>query len=250
MISDRLRGATRKVLKPGYYGQVQMGTLFYDGSELAVPTKPWASDVDLDGQGNGNIPDRQGTNMNGYAIGSTSSNPDNVLTWHMFVDDKQYLYICDRCLVRTSWDHMNASSLVTGKKMIVDGKRYWCRILTGGVGQRAGTVGTASYGGGFIDNEWHRYILNEADVGDPVFVDAPTPEAADYNVTSDVSAARRSAAHNQAWNWAKMGTWVQDVYAYTNTQRAIRGNLSARYWKVETSSVDTTVCGWRPVLIL
>jgi len=261
MISDRLRGAAGPRLKPGYYGLLEFGTLKDGATELALPTRPWRSDYDEeefpDGGGAGNIPEQAGTALNNYTFADTSSTPENVLRWHLFVDTKKYLYIADRCLVADcSWDHINTSNYMTGKYVTIDGVDYWCRCLTGGTADRSGGS-EGNYEGGKYPNEWDRYIMNNADgedpnTNDPYFADAPTPENADWDTTSSLAADNdaRKRDHNQAWNWIAMYSWCSDTALHDNTRRSVRGDLSARHWAHYPSGNSRVARGWRPALIL
>ena len=259
MLSDKLRGAGRKALKPGYYGVVEFGTLKNGATELALPTRPWRSDFGTDkyadGGGNGNIPAQAGTNLNNYTFADTSTTAANVLRWHLFVDTKRYLYIADRCLIANcSWDHINGSNYMTGRWVTIDGVDYWCRCLTGGTADRAGGS-DGYYAGGKLDNEWDRYVMNGhgiTGVTPPYFEGAPEPANGEWNVTASLAENNtiRKATHNQTWNWIAMYSWTNDVTLHDNTRRANRGHTSARLWAHGLSSSVYVSLGWRPCLEL
>ncbi len=255
MLSDKLRGADKGWLSPGYHGLLEFGTLTQATNELALPTRPWRNDQKLDGTNNGNIPDMV-SNMGTYDITDTSSTTANVLKWHLFVDPaKRYIYICDRVLVvNCNWNDLNLYNWISGKFVEIDGVEYWCRSLTGGVRQRNNTTGISSYDGGLLPNEWDRYVMNNADeedpsTNDPYFPDAPIPEDDDWDTTSDVAQARYTAAHNQAWNWAWVYSWCSDTY-HDDSRRAYRGLNSARRWSTNTRATTAVFVGWRPCLVL
>ena len=227
------------------YEYVALGALYYDGTELVRPTRPWRDNVAFDGE-YGNIPAFHG-DMSKYSFGPATSE-ETVLYWHKFIDQNKTLLICDRNLIHSiSWDHLNDAGFIFGKEIELDGRLYKCRVLTGGSANRDGGSDT-SYEGGKLPNEWDRYVMNGADVGEPHFAYAPIPVPEDYPGTSirtDQTAWAR--AHNQAWNWIAMRSWCQDA---SGAYRVNRGHHSARHWNTTTPSNTYTNHGWRPVLEL
>jgi hypothetical protein len=228
-------------LRPDYK-YVALGALYYDGTELVRPTRPWRDSIAFDGE-YGNIPAFHG-DMSKYSFGLATSE-DTVLYWHKFIeDDGTTLLVCDRNLVRNiSWANLNSAGFIFGKELELDGTLYKCRVLTGGSENRGNT-----YAGGRLPNEWDRYVMNGADVGEPHFAYAPTPVPEDYPGTSiynDQTAWAR--AHNQAWNWISMSSWCQET---KGSERVRRGGSSARYWSSRSPSVTYAYLGWRPVLEL
>ncbi len=245
------------------YEYISLGALYYNGTPLDRPTRPWRDDFTFNGQ-KGNIPAYHG-DMSKYTFGP-STDEDNLLYWHKFTEAPdsslnpgKTILIADRALVRSiSWDHINSGGFVTGKEIELEGKTYICRLLTGGDHTRTGTANTAGYyAGGKLPNEWDRYVMNNADSSDnshngPYFEDAPIPANEDWNITSDLSknAEAHARPHNQAWNWISMRSWCQEVYSGSSSRRAGRGYDSARRWISNASSAVSTRCGWRPVLEL
>jgi hypothetical protein len=224
------------------YEKVALGALYYDNVELVRPTRPWVNNVAFNGE-YGNIPAFHG-DMSKYSFGP-ATNEDTVLYWHKFIDQNKTLLICDRNLIHSvSWSHLNNADFIFGKEIELDGKLYKCRVLTGGSANRGN-----SYGGGQLPNEWDRYVMNGADIGEPHFAYAPTPVPEDYpgtGVGTDQTTWAR--AHNQAWNWISMFSWCQET---SGSGCVYRGNNSVRYWGAYLSSTDTRAyLGWRPVLEL
>ena len=104
--------------------------------------------------------------------------------------------------------------------------------------------------GGKLPNEWDRYVMNGADVGEPHFAYAPIPVPEDYPDTSirdDQTAWAR--AHNQTWNWISIQSWCQETRSGTD-KRVLRGDHGARYWDANGYTSGPTWFGWRPVLEL
>jgi hypothetical protein len=231
-------------LEPDYQ-YVALGALYYDGTELVRPTRPWRDDRAFDGE-YGNIPAFHG-DMSKYSFGP-ATNEDTVLYWHKFIDQNKTLLICDRNLVRSiSWNQLNGANFIFGKEIELDGRLYKCRVLTGGSANRDGTT-TGSFAGGQLPNEWDRYVMNGVDVGEPHFAYAPTPVPEDYpdtDISGDQAAWAR--AHNQAWNWIAMQSWCQDT---SGSNRVARGHSSARRWFPYVPTNVYVFVGWRPVLEL
>jgi hypothetical protein len=225
----------------GDYKYVALGALYYDGVELVRPTRPWRDIIKFNGE-YGNIPPFHG-DMSKYSFGPATSE-ETVLYWHKFIDQNKTLLICDRNLIRSiTWDHLNSAGFIFGKEIELDGQRYKCRVLTGGAANRGN-----SYAGGQLPNEWDRYVMNGADVGEPHFAYAPIPVPKDYPGTSirtDQTAWAR--AHNQAWNWISIYTWCQET---NGSKRVSRGSDGARHWYTYAPSLSNSYHSWRPVLEL
>jgi hypothetical protein len=227
------------------YEYVALGALYYDGTELVRPTRPWRDNVAFDGE-YGNIPEFHG-DMSKYSFGPATSE-ETVLYWHKFIDQNKTLLICDRNLIRSvSWNHLNSAGFIFGKEIELDGQLYKCRVLTGGSKNRDG-ISNNSYAGGQLPNEWDRYVMNGADVGEPHFAYAPIPVPEDYPSTDIYNNQTAWArAHNQAWNWISMRSWCQET---SGSNRVYRGSPSARYWGMNTLTFVFANMGWRPVLEL
>jgi len=204
----------------------------------------------------GDVPDREGTNLDGYEFADTSSVAANRLNWHVFGDvvagKPKIIMICDRALVANlSWNHINGSDFISGKTVEIDGVEYLCRSLTGGDRNRDGHS-QISYAGGSLPNEWDRYIMNGIDqeLG-PFFDDALDPENDDYlsGSQSGDNAARRRA-HNQHWHWLGMYNWCQETIFDSASHRCSRGDRSARRWRRPSAGHSHADLGFRPVLQL
>ena len=231
-------GMNVQLVKP--YKYVKLGALYYNGVELVRPTRPWEGT--FDGQ-TGNVP-AFGGNMNLYEFGPATSE-DTALYWHKFIEeDGTTLLVCDRNIVHSiSWNHLDGAGFIFGKELELDGRLYKCRVLTGGSERRGD-----NYAGGQLPNEWDRYVMNGADVGEPHFAYAPIPVPEDYPDTTiykDQTAWAR--AHNQAWNWISMRSWCQET---SGSNRVCRGNGSARYWNANSPVSWYANIGWRPALEL
>ena len=90
-------------------------------------------------------------------LGDSPSNPKNTLNWIVLKDNIRRLYICDRMiLVRVSWQDLFDAGYVDGIKVVIDGKSYKCRLMSGGNDFH---VDNDSLSGGYpTDNEWDRFV--------------------------------------------------------------------------------------------
>lgn len=223
-----------------YLGTVQLGGFYYNGAALPRPTKPWRPDTQpVSGVGVGDIPQMSGSMAN-YTLGDTPSAAANRLQWHKIEDGNKTLYICDRViLVYVSWINLSDQGYITGKTVTIDGKKYKCRLITGGDNFR--NISDAYAGGTPIDNEWDRFITNEENVPG-----LPVPAASDLDSTK--AAADQTGVHNQFWNWFGVYSWCQEIFPDSPTTRVYRGYPSARYWGASSRSVTAATFGFRPVL--
>lgn len=159
-----------------YLGIVQMGgfykksRIFKTDKVLKRPTRPLCNaQLDCVYKVN-NIPKMSGS-MSSYIISDTPSKEENQLIWHKMKDGNKILFICDRnILVSVSWNDLNEQGYIFGKNVIIDGKQYLCRVLTGGTNFRKGKEKLAAS----AENEWDRFICCEeaiAGIPKPLFID-------------------------------------------------------------------------------
>lgn len=218
---------------------VSLGTLYLDGDPQVRPTRPWfgtppgANEV-------GNILDyTQGQKIE---IRDTLSDERNHLHWCKIVDNGKTFFVSDRVILRNiTWDELEARGLVKGKKILIDGKSYLLRLLTGGEEKREGDA-DFSYSGGKLPNEWAKWIANESNI-----LGLPKPSSTDLS-SGSVTATKFNGEHNQFWNWFYIYSYAQEVYKHLNTHRPILGNFSAHFWKTQNGAFRHEKIGWRPVL--
>jgi hypothetical protein len=228
-------------LNTEYLGIVELGGLYKDGTAVSRPTRPWNIGREpVIGIGLGDIPDFcELKDMSKWTLGDTPDQPAKRLRWHKIRDGAKKLLICDRViLARVSWDDLDSQSLVTGKRIAIDGQLYLCRLLTGGSNCRDDDP---DLGGTPYVNEWDRFVTREEALSG-----LPVPSSADLETS--LSTGDQHGAHNQAWNWFGMYSWVQESYAGYAFYRAVRGSFSARGWNFRTSSCRIEHIGWRPAL--
>lgn len=226
-----------------FKGTIELGGLYLDQEALDLPTKPWSTYVDIEGQGRGDIPvfSDIAPSMKRWSIGETPMDADKRLRFHHFEQDGKQLFICDRnILCGIDWDTLNDAGYVDGRIISIDGKKYLCRLLTGGTDYRRGDVD----GGMPEGNEWDRIVVNEDGIaGLPLLTDVDLDTGANYET-------QQPTEHNKFWNWVGIVSWCQETYVKHASYRAIRGYDSARRWYCHTSSTVCPGYGFRPVLEL
>jgi hypothetical protein len=219
---------------------VKLGTLYMGSTKIARPTKPWRNTSEpYSGAGNGNIQNYStGANLE---IRDTDSNDAYKMQWVEINDGGKKYLVSDRVmLVNISWNDLNALNLIFGKEITIDGQQYRVRSLTGGSNRRNGDY----YAGGTpTNNEWDRWIVNEANLSG-----LPKPTSADLGTSAYQNPSVMNGAHNTLWNWGYVYSWCQETYEESGAIRAIRGYDSARPWYYNNATYRGGNVGWRPVL--
>ncbi len=229
---------------PRFHGQVNLGCLARDEVARPRPARPWLIDLSLLKPVfplvPGDISDFEAApDFSRWALGDTPSNEALQLRWNVIEDNDRQLLVADRMIMaRVSWDDLNAAGYVTGRQVVIDGRRYTCRLLTGGNDFRVPEDG---YQGGSPVNEWDRYIGTDATVGG---LPATIPRSPSSALTEEDLAS----PHNQLWNWLGAVSWTQEPYLHRATARCCRGFHSARFFYLNTQSHRHEDIGWRPVL--
>lgn len=205
---------------------IKLGTLYLGGAKLARPTNPVRGGDS-----------HQFVRGRAIEIRNTELSDADQLQWIEVNDRGKKYLVSDRILiVDLTWSDLDAQSLVYGKEVTIDGQQYNLRSLTGGSSTRSG-----QYSGGLpTDNEWDRWIVNEANLAG-----LPKPTATELTENG----ANLTGAHNQFWNWYTMYSWVQEYYSGSSTSVVARGYFSAQYHRsYYYSSNKSLFLGWRPVL--
>lgn len=224
---------------------IQYAGLSRAGVAVARPLRPWIIDLSTiqpcEGMQAGDVHDFEALpDMGSWTLGDTPDDPALRLQWVRVHDGDKTLLICDRVLLmRVSWDDLDATGLVEGRTVVVDGRRHVCRLLTGG--SRFRRVDAPTEGGDPADNEWDRHVCAQA--GLPGLI---APSVADLRGTP--SAEDRLSQHNQVWNWFGAHSWTRDPYELRPTARCCRGFWSAGFFYLNTRSHRHEDIGWRPVL--
>ena len=230
-----------------YKGTVELGGLYQDGRAIPRPDQPWLIDTSVlqpyDGLMPGNIADFSGNpDWSAWVLGDTPIQELARLRWHVLEDEARTLLICDRViLVKVSWNDLNQVGFVNGAAVQIDGRRWNCRLLTGGSQPRQGSDGHSR--GAPEGNEWDCYVVNEAGIKG-----LPMPSLSDTDQI--LSVVDKASAHNQFWNWMGVNTWVREHHTIRDTARCCRGYAAASFFYTNTFDHRHEDIGWRPVLEL
>ncbi len=221
-----------------------LGALACDGRPLARPSRPWLVDLSVlkpfDFAPPGDIAEFEPRpDFARWTLVDTPARREEALLWNEVEVHGRRMLVCDRViLVRVSWDDLDAAGYVQGRDVTIDGRRFACRLLTGGEAFRVDGDG---YSGGVPDNEWDEIIGGHARVEG-----GPEPRA---RLPADrLDAQALADPHNQAWNWFGAVSWTQEPYRPDPRVRVCRGFHSAGYFYLNTRSHRHEDIGWRPVL--
>ena len=229
-----------------FEGIKSFGSLYHDKEPQPLPTRPWVVDfsilpVPYEGMKPGNIAEFEPSpDWSRWWLGDTSSNTKNTLNWIVLSDNTRRLYICDRMiLVRVSWQDLFDAGYVDGKMIVIDGKNYKCRLMTGGndfYDEDNGLSGALP-----ADNEWDRIVS-----GGEMIKGLPSLTSNDkIGVLSDEVL---QAPHNQFWNWAGAYSWTSMPYLNRDNARCCRGYEAGQCFYLNTFDHRHEDIGWRPVL--
>lgn len=190
------------------YSIFKFGSLYLEGAIKNIPQNP---------TGRGDISSykivpHMHPNKPQMSIGSTSVADKKVISW--VKPDGMNLLVADRVLVvDVSWQELNELGFVAGKKIIIDGYTFFCRLLEVGESREA-------------LNEWDDILT----------------------ATSE----RDSLWHWQnIYFWGKESNFSQNAaHAQPNwpDRACIRGNHVARYWHSCAKTIRLPDIGFRPVL--
>lgn len=201
---------------------IKLGTLYIGDVKVKRPTNP------IFGGYGGNIPNNQYGEL--MEIRNTDSDDAYKMQWREVNDGGKKYLVCDRVYVSViSVVTLNALSLISGKTITIDGNSYGLRLLTGG----------ASDGSSHKNNEWDKWIVNEANIPG-----LPKPSSSDLTNNAD----SQHSVHNKFWNWWSIFSWTQEKEQYNSGRSSRRGNTSAKFWSSEANNIRGNETGWRPVL--
>lgn len=222
---------------------IKLGTLYMDSTKIKRPQNPWWSGSrPYSGAGSGDI--QRFKSGSSLEIRDTDSDDDYKMQWIEINDKGKTFYVADRVWI-TKITHMRLEflDLLEGKKVVIDGREYLLRTLTGGKVPRTGDS-TNTTSGGILPNEWDNWIVNEKNLPG-----LPKPSVEDFEFSSYGKESVVKGPHNSLWNWAYIQSWCQEYYGSSYTEAVNRGSNSARAWRRDhgqTTGHDGI--GWRPVL--
>ena len=132
-------------------------------------------------------------------------------------------------LKEVSWNELNEQNLVFGKVIVIDGKKYILRLLTGSNDKQELRV-----------NEWDKYIVNVDNlVGLPVSADYET----DYNLKDDQE-------NDNLWHWYNFASYTQSECSKGKKSCATRGFSFVEDSSESDKDLKYETIGYRPVLEL
>lgn len=166
-------------------------------------------------------------------IRDTDKNDDYKLSWIEINEDNKKLLICDRNILKEiSWDELNNQSLIFGKVVIIEDKKYILRLLTGADGKN-----DIRY------NEWDKYIVNINNL-------LELPAASSNEVVNGEFEDSIDLENNNLWHWYNFSSFTQSENLKNKKQCIIRGLNSAVYSNQLDKEFKYETVGYRPVLEL
>ncbi|OOM79563.1 hypothetical protein CLPUN_15110 [Clostridium puniceum] len=194
------------------------GTLYLDDGKEKTP---------VDFQDFKDIPVYTGQKIE---IRDTDKNHKNKLSWIEINDNNKKLLICDRNILKeVTWNELNQQNLIFGRVVIIDGKKYILRLLTGSNEKQDGKV-----------NEWDKYVVNVDNiVGLPVSADYET----DYNSKDDEN-------NDNLWHWYNFASYTQSEGSKGKKLCVTRGFSFVEDSNESDKDLKYETVGYRPVLEL
>lgn len=217
----------KKLLESTEYtmGKVRtFGTLYLDSEKQKKP---------VDFLELSDIPEYNGQKIE---IRDTAKNEENKLSWIEINDNEKKLLICDRNILRgISWNELNEQNLIFGKVVIIEGKKYILRILTGYSDKKNDKV-----------NEWDKYISNLNKI-------EGLPISNDYDLDTnsrEENDKKFNGDNNKLWHWYKLSSFTQSEVLKSQKFCIIRGFYSTIYSSQSIKDLKYETVGYRPVLEL
>lgn len=213
--------------------KVKFGTLYLDNSPVRPPA------------------DRErGIKFSGYstvAIGDTDPDTNKQIQWVPVKYKGKNLLVCDRVLLTyISAEYLNDNYLLTGTRVVIDGKNYILRVLSTGSGFVTADKDFSSEGY-YADsnNEWDDIICNKSNIRgliSPYEFDLRRQENEGENYLHKYS------PHAKVWNWDICDNYGPEMSKLDDTKIICRGGSAANYMKHTYYSSFSNYTGWRPVL--
>lgn len=223
-----------------YIGTRQMGGLSHAGQVLAPATRPWITDLTVlcpyKGLQPGNIPEfERDPDWDNWSLIDSPEDPSKRLKWHAFQGEGIRYLVADRMLMaRVSWQDLDDAGYVFGTKVVIDGRQFRCRLLSGG-----DTPNDDPYQGATQTNEWDTLVGGVA-------LNAPKPEFTDNKVP--LGPDHLASPHNSLWHWFGAVSWTAEPVASRADGRVCRGYHGPTYFYVNTVDHRHEDIGWRPLL--
>ncbi len=170
-------------------------------------------------------------------IKDTDKNEENKLSWVEINDNDKKLLICDRNILKgISWNELNEQNLVFGKVVIIEGKKYILRLLTGHSEKK-----------NYKENEWDRYVVNTDKIDG-------LPISTEYDITNSSKQQddkeKLNGKSNTLWHWYNFSSFTQSEGLRSEKFCIIRGFYSTTYSNQSIKDLKYETVGYRPVLEL
>lgn len=169
-------------------------------------------------------------------IRDTDKSDENKLSWVEINDNNKKLLICDRNILKeVSWEELNEQNLVFGKVVIIEGKQYLLRLLTG-----------CSENSDYKHNEWDKYIVNINNI-------EGLPKCSDDDIVDNIELDDEEKLYgdsNNLWHWYNFSSITQSEYSRNLKFCIIRGFYSTTYSDQSSKTLKCETVGYRPVLEL
>ncbi|MAC73820.1 MAG: hypothetical protein CMG96_10390 [Marinovum sp.] len=223
-----------------YIGTRQMGGLSHAGQVLAPATRPWITDLTVlcpyKGLQPGNIPEfERDPDWDNWSLIDSPEDPSKRLKWHAFQGEGIRYLVADRMLMaRVSWQDLDDAGYVFGTKVVIDGRQFRCRLLSGGDAPH-----DDPYQGATQTNEWDTLVGGFA-------LNAPKPEFTDNK--APLGPDHLASPHNSLWHWFGAVSWTAEPVASRADGRVCRGYNGPTYFYVNTVDHRHEDIGWRPLL--
>jgi hypothetical protein len=169
-------------------------------------------------------------------IRDTNKSDESKLSWIEINDNDKRFLVCDRNILKeVSWNELNEQNLIFGKVVIIEGKKYILRLLTGYGEKNDNKL-----------NEWDRYIANVANI-----VGLPTSTDCDIdNISNEDNEEEINKDNNSLWHWYNFSSFTQNEYSKNQKFCITRGFYSTTYSNQSDKELKYETVGYRPVLEL
>jgi len=221
------RNKIQKILESEKYstGNIRkFGTLYLDNEKQKRP---------VDFLGFQDVPIYVGQKIE---IRDTNKSDENKLSWIEINDNDKRLLVCDRNILKqVSWNDLNDQNLIFGKVVIIEGKKYILRLLTG-----------YSENNRYKPNEWDRYIANVDNIiGFPVYTNCEID-----NIPKEDNEEEINKDNDNLWHWYNFSSFTQSESSKSHKLCITRGFYSTTYSNQSDKDLKDEKVGYRPVLEL
>lgn len=163
-------------------------------------------------------------------IRDTDRHDKNKLSWIEINENNKKLLICDRNILKeVTWNELNEQNLIFGKVVIIQGKKYILRLLTGFNENKDRKL-----------NEWDQYIVNVNNI-------EGLPISANYEVETNLEVDQEK---DDLWHWDKFASYTQSETSRGKKLCITRGFSFVENSNQSEKNLKYETIGYRPVLEL